>query len=77
MSQIMFNCMTEWRNWVGWSYELQVFFLDGFNFLVGDELQTYTYVLLDPFESYAYAHCEYFVGWFKTKIVELTHLVAN
>ena len=59
------------------SYELQVFFLDVFNFLVGDDLQTYTYVLLGPFESYAYARCEYFVGWFKTKFVELTHLVAN
>ena len=45
--------------------------------MVGDDLQTYTYVLLGPFESYAYARCEYFVGWFKTKFVELTHLVVN
>ena len=65
--------------WLGrlWDTNLNCFFLDVFNFLVGDDLQTYTYFLLGEVESYAYARCEYFVGWFKTKFVELTHLVAN
>uniref|UniRef100_A0A9I9E6J1 Uncharacterized protein n=1 Tax=Cucumis melo TaxID=3656 RepID=A0A9I9E6J1_CUCME len=31
----------------------------------GGDLQTYAYVLLGPFESYAYARCEYFVGSFE------------
>ena len=46
-------------------------FLDVFNFLVGDELQTYTYTLV----GYTYTCCEHFVGWYKIKFVELTHLV--
>ncbi|KAA0058343.1 ty3-gypsy retroelement transposase [Cucumis melo var. makuwa] len=33
--------------------------------VTGDDLQTYAYVLLGPFESYAYARCEYFVGSFE------------